>query len=468
MDLIEDRAVVDPRTAEVIDRVALLPVEEVPGVVAAARQAFTTWSRIDPVRRSELLFGMADVLSARTEALKYEYSREHGKTPAEAGAELDRMVDTIEWFARATTDLLRPMPLPGREGFAGREVLVEPAGPVLAIVPWNFPAVVLARKLAPALAVGCSVVIKAPEETPSVARAIAAAAEEAGLPAAVVQVVFGAPSTVAALVRSPGIMHVSFTGSTRVGRLIAGMAADNLTPCTLELGGHAPAIVTADADLDLAAQTLVRTKFGSAGQSCGAPSRFLVERPVYAAFLERFCDLLPGFDFAGGTLGPLNSIARRDAVRELVVDAAARGATVLAGGVVPDTAGFYYPATVLSDVPSQARVMTEEPFGPIAPFRAYDTDEEAVALANSTDYALSAYVFGATSHAAGIARRLDAGGVSINVCPTAFPDAPLGGRHASGYGYEGGHQGLLAFGRLKIVQTSTAANTTPTIHEGNR
>lgn len=453
MDLIEDRVVVDPHTAQVIDRVALLPVEEVPGVVDAARQAFETWSRTDPARRCELLFGLAAALAARTKELRYEYSRQHGKTPAEAEVELDRMVDTIEWFARAATDLLRPMPLPGREGFAAREVLVEPAGPVLAILPWNFPAVVLARKLAPALAVGCSVVIKGPEETPSVARAIAAAVAEAGLPAGVVQVVFGAPSTVGALVRSPGIKHISFTGSTRVGRLIAGLAADNLTPCTLELGGHAPAIVTADSDLDLAAQALVRAKFGSTGQSCGAPSRFLVERPVYAAFLERFCGLLPGFDFADGTLGPVNSAARQDAVHELVVDAVTRGATVLAGGVVPDTAGFYYPATVLSGVPAQARVMAEEPFGPIAPFRAYDTDDDAVAAANSTDYALSAYVFGATSHAAEIARRLDAGGVSINVCPTAFPDAPLGGRHASGYGYEGGDQGFLAFGRLKVMQT---------------
>jgi succinate-semialdehyde dehydrogenase / glutarate-semialdehyde dehydrogenase len=269
------------------------------------------------------------------------------------------------------------------------------------------------------------------------------------------QLVFTGPAESQALVGRPEFRHVTFTGSTRVGRLVAAEAAVVPTACTLELGGHAPAVVTAGADLDLAAARLAAAKFGSAGQSCGAPSRFIVARQVHDAFVDRLVASAPPLDREPGTaaaMGPLNNAARRAAVHELVVDAVARGAEVRIGGTVPNGPGCYYPATVLTGVHPRSRVMTEEPFGPVAPVCAYDDDEHAIELANATDYALSAYVFGDTDHAMALGRRLNAGSVSVNSAPGAAPDAPLGGRQASGYGYGGGEQGLLAFTRLKISQ----------------
>lgn len=326
---------------------------------------------------------------------------------------------------------------------------------MLAIVPWNFPAVVLARKLGPALVMGCTVAVKGPEQTPRLMAGFAAAADRAGLPPGVMQIVAADPARTQALVERREFRHVTFTGSSRVGRLVAAAAAANLTPCTLELGGHAPAIVMADADLDLAATRLAAAKFGSAGQSCGAPSRFLVARRVYQPFVRRLVAAAPGLDNEpGGRMGPLQNEQRRTAVHSLVVDAVSRGARLELGGVPSAPPGWYYPATVLTDVPEDARIMSEEPFGPVAPVLPYEDEEQAVALANGTTYALSGYVFGGTRRASSIADRLNAGSVCVNSAPGAAPDAPLGGRDASGYGYEGGVEGLLAFTRLKIRQAS--------------
>lgn len=440
--------VVDPSTGQVVDTVTLLDADGVRDVVDAAVDAFSTWSRTPVAERRRLVLDMATALARDTPRLAIEYSRQHGKLVTEARTELDRAVDTIKWAAVTAEHLVRPRSLPDRPGLEGRAVLVEPAGPVLAFVPWNFAAVIASRKVASALAMGCSVIIKGPEETPCVARAFVRAAAEAGVPPGAVQSVFAEPSVVAQLVCSPEVRQVTFTGSARVGRIIAALAAENLTPCVLELGGHAPVIVTADADICLATDTLVAAKFGSTGQSCGSPSRFLVQQPVYEEFLDRFCLLADD-----RAMGPLNSAARRVHVHELVLDAEERGATIRCGGQLPETPGFHYPATVLADVPPRARVLAEEPFGPVAPVLAYHDENDAIRVANDNDYALSAYVFGEPHHAAELAARIDAGSVTINAVPTAFPDAPLGGRRNSGYGYEGGEEGMLAFGRLKILQT---------------
>ncbi|MFG2556971.1 aldehyde dehydrogenase family protein [Streptomyces sp. NPDC048581] len=445
-------AVVDPRTGRCIGEVPLLSAEDVPRVARTAAAAAPGWAGTTVDQRAQKIRHLADVLARRLPELAPRFSQEHGKTPAEAMAELQRAVETLRWSADAALEVTRPIALPERAGVA-REVVVDAAGPVLAIVPWNFPAVVLARKLGPALAMGCSVVVKGPEETPCVAAAVARAAAEAGLPDGLVQVVHAAPAEAEALVRRPEFRRVSFTGSTAVGRLVAAAAAEQLTTCVLELGGHAPVIVTEDADVEAAADALTIAKFGSTGQSCGAPSRFIVHEQVVDAFVRRLVRCAPAPDSEpGGTMGPLNSARRRDAVHALVEDAVRGGARLLLGGRVPGTAGFHYPATVLGDVPPQARILHEEPFGPVAPVVPYRDDAEAVALANSTAYALSAYVYGETAHARELARRLDAGSVGVNCSPGAAPDAPLGGRGASGYGYEGGVQGLLSFGALKVVQ----------------
>lgn len=448
---------VDPRTERLLGEVPLLPSEGVDGVARRSSDAFRRWADVAVGERCERVREIARLLERSIPEVAAAFSREHGKTGAEAATELARAVDTLRWSAEEAGRVTSPTPLPERVGTA-REVLVDPAGPVLAIVPWNFPAVVLARKLGPALAMGCSVVVKAADETPSVTEAFAMAARRAGLPEGTVQVVHAAPEVADALVRRREFASISFTGSTRVGRSVAAAAALTPTPCILELGGHAPAIVTADADLDTAVPALVAAKFGSTGQSCGAPSRFLVDRKVHEEFVERFTALAPACDYeqdgAGraGTMGPLNNARQRTRVHELVVDARNRGARVRLGGRLPEVVGYYYPATVLTDVPADARILREEPFGPLAPVIAYDEDRQAVELANDGDYALSAYVFGEHDHARRLGGALDAGAVSVNFAAGAVPDAPLGGRRASGYGYEGGTAGLLAFGRLKTLQ----------------
>ncbi|MEV6766734.1 aldehyde dehydrogenase family protein [Streptomyces sp. NPDC051105] len=450
--------VVDPRTGEPLGAVPWLAPDQTPAVAAAALEAAGAWADTAVGERCRLILRMADLLEERLPAVAAAFSREQGKSEAEAAAELIRAVDTLRWSAGEAARLTVPAALPERAGTV-REVRVEPAGPVLAIVPWNFPAVVLARKLGPALAMGCPVVVKAADETPSVTDAFRTAASRAGLPEGVLQMVHTGPDGAQALVRRPEFGVVSFTGSTRVGRLVAAAAAGTLTPCVLELGGHAPAIVTADADLDLAASALAAAKFGSAGQSCGAPSRFIVDRAIHDAFVERFMEQAPLCDYerdgAGrpGTMGPLNNPRRQAEVHALVTDATDRGARLRLGGRVPQTPGFYYPATVLTELHTRSRVLREEPFGPVAPVIPYDGDHEAIALANDCDYALSAYVFGDPNHADRLSRALNAGSVSVNLASGAAPDAPLGGRGISGYGYEGGEPGMLAFGRLKAVQS---------------
>ncbi|MFI5674074.1 aldehyde dehydrogenase family protein [Streptomyces cellulosae] len=448
---------VDPRTERLLGETPLLPPSGVDRVARVAAAAFRRWADVTVGERCYRVREMACLLEESIPEVATAFSREHGKTEAEAAMEVARAVDTLRWSADEAERATAATPLPERAGMV-REVLVDPAGPVLAIVPWNFPAVVLARKLGPALVMGCSVVVKAADETPSVTDAFAVAARQAGLPEGTVQVVHAAPEVADALVRRREFGAVSFTGSARVGRLVAAGAASTSTPCVLELGGHAPVIVTADADLDAAVAALVAVKFSSAGQSCGAPSRFLVDRRVHAQFVERFTALAPACDYERdsggrpGTMGPLNNARRRAEVHKLVLDAVHRGARIRLGGRLPDTAGYYYPATVLTDVPVGARILKEEPFGPLAPVVAYDDDRQAVELANEGDYALAAYVFGEPDHARRLGVDVDAGSVSVNFAAGAVPDAPLGGRRTSGYGYEGGVPGLLAFGRLKTLQ----------------
>jgi succinate-semialdehyde dehydrogenase / glutarate-semialdehyde dehydrogenase len=452
------RPVIDPRTGTVLEQVCMLPPSGVAEVARTAATAWEPWAQTPLAQRCRLVAALADALAEMAPALAQEYSREQGKTVAEAGTELTRAQETLRWAAACAGRAGQAAALADRDGLT-RAVLVEPVGPVLAVVPWNFPAVVLARKLGPALVMGCTVAVKGPEQTPRLMAGFAAAAERTGLPAGVMQIVAADPAETRALVERPEFRHVTFTGSSRVGRLVATAAAANLTRCTLELGGHAPAIVMADADLDLASARLTAAKFGSAGQSCSAPSRFLVARSICEPFVRRLVAAAPvldnepaGTNRPAARMGPLQNGERQAAVHALVVDAVAGGARLRLGGVLPTTPGYYYPATVLTDVPEDARIMAQEPFGPVAPVLPYDDEEQAVALANSTTYALCAYVFGVTRHATSIAGRLNAGSVSINSAPGAAPDAPLGGRDASGYGYEGGTEGLLAFTSLKLRQ----------------
>lgn len=421
-----------------------------------AAEAAAAWAAVPLAERCAYVTEIARLLGARSPDVARRFSLESGKTVAEAETELDRAVETLHWSVAAAARVTAGAALPAKGNLA-RSVSVDPAGPVLAIVPTNFPAVVLARKAGPALVMGCPVVVKAPETTPAAVTAFAEAAEKAGLPAGVLQTVFTTAEGAGMLVRRPEFRVVSFTGSTRTGRLVAAGAAETLAACVLELGGHAPAIVAADADLDAAVAGLTASKFGTAGQSCAAPSRFLVDGRVLEEFTGRLVAAVPRLDCehdaAGraGTMGPLHTPGHRDRVHELVADAVARGARARTGGSLPPGPGFYYPATVLTDVPADARVLAEEPFGPVAPVVGFTGEENALALANSTAYGLGAFLFGEQERMLRLASRVNAGRVSVNCATGADAESPLSGRGDSGHGYEGGDQGLLAFGRLKAV-----------------
>ncbi|MFG2063468.1 aldehyde dehydrogenase family protein [Micromonospora sp. NPDC048871] len=445
-------AVHDPRTGEVVGHIPLLTSHDVPEIAHRATAALPGWSAVPVDTRCAILTELARLIAARPAHLGTRFALETGKTLAQAEAELDRAAATFGWTAAAATEATAGRTISGGDGLH-RQVLVDPVGPVLAILASNFPAVILARKLAPALAMGCTVVVKAPETTPSVVREIADLAAKAGLPADVLQVVFTDPVGSAALVARPEFPLITFTGSHRTGQLVAAEAAGRLADCVLELGGHAPAILLDDADLATAVPALVSSKFSSAGQSCAAPSRFLVHERIHAEFVDRFSAAVPDLDHRpGGTMGPLHTEARRDEVHTLVRDAVERGATVITGGRVPPGPGWYYPATVLTDVPAESRLLHEEPFGPIAPVLSFTDEDQAVATANGTPFGLGAFVFGDQARATALARRLNVGRVSVNCATGADPMSPLSGRGLSGYGYEGGLEGLAAFGRLKVIQ----------------
>jgi succinate-semialdehyde dehydrogenase/glutarate-semialdehyde dehydrogenase len=331
-------------------------------------------------------------------------------------------------------------------------VIHEPIGPVAAFTPWNFPAGSPMRKLAAALGAGCSIVIKASEETPGTACALVHCFEDAGVPAGVVNLVFGVPTEISEkLIASPITRLVAFTGSIPVGKHLAGLAAAVMKPTLMELGGHAPVIVCADANPVAAARATAGSKYVNAGQVCTSPSRMIVHKSIYDAYVEALVAASSAVKVGNGLeedvkMGPLANPRRLEAVKALVADARERGASVLCGGEPLDGPGWFYPPTVLTDVPLEAKLMNDEPFGPLAPVVVFSDLDEALALANSLPYGLAAYSF---TESAATAERLkhglEAGILSINHCGGSVPEAPSGGVKESGYGREGGAEGLDAY-----------------------
>ncbi|MES1150494.1 MAG: aldehyde dehydrogenase family protein, partial [Dongia sp.] len=385
---------------------------------------------------------------------------EQGKTLAESRGELTRAVETFLWNGEEAPRIEGTV-VAGRMPGSTRRRVAAPLGVVAAFAAWNFPAVLAARKLGAALAAGCTVVLKAAEEAPYTAAAIVACLDEAGLPKGVVNLVFGDPPAVAKrLLASPIVRKVTFTGSTRVGKELAGLAAPDLKRCTFELGGHAPVILCADGDVDAAVTATIPFKFTSAGQSCIAPSRFYVHRSRYLEFTEKFTAVAKGLRTGDGLepdtrMGPVANSRRLQAMSRYTEDAKAHGAAILCGGEGLNRAGFFWQPTVLADVPDAAAVMNEEPFGPVAPMAAFDDLDEAIHRANRLPYGFAAYGFTADLRAAErLTDRLEAGNIGINqMCPS-LPDMPIGGLRDSGYGYEGGREGIEAFLHFKLVSTT--------------
>ena len=439
--------VLNPATEDVLAEVPLATTGDLDRAVEAAVAGFRTWRAMPIARRVAILHDAADRLTAKAGHVGRVMTLEQGKPLKEARGEVLRVADTLRWDADdARRAYGRIIPSADDTVLSVRQ---EPVGPVAAFTPWNFPAGSPMRKIAAALSAGCSIVIKASEETPGTACEIVRCFDEAGVPAGVLNLVFGEPAEVSAhLIASPDMRLVAFTGSIPVGKLLAAAAGSRMKPCLMELGGHAPVIVCADADPVAAARKAAFAKFINAGQVCTSPSRFLVHESLYDTFVAEFVTAADavvvgdGLD-EGVTMGPMANPRRVKAMEELVTDAVSRGAKVLRGGERLERAGFFFAPTVLTGVAPDSRVMQEEPFGPIAPIVPFADLDDALRVANSLPYGLAAYGFTRSSKTAEkLIRGFEAGILSINHCGGSVHEAPSGGVKSSGYGREGGPEGL--------------------------
>jgi succinate-semialdehyde dehydrogenase/glutarate-semialdehyde dehydrogenase len=442
--------VINPATEEVLGRVPFAEPADVDRAITAAAGAFPGWRDAGPDFRSQILLKTSALLHQRADEIGRVMTREEGKALKEAVGEVHRAATLLQWDTEEGRRAYGRI-IPSGPGEI-LSVRVGPVGPVGAFIPWNFPAGGPMRKIAAALAAGNTIVIKPSEEVPGTVFLIAKAFEEAGLPPGVLNVIFGVPDEISRRVISdPRIRFIAFTGSIPVGKHLAGLAAAQMKPAMMELGGHAPVIVAPDADPVAAARSAVRAKVVNAGQVCTSPSRFLVHRsvlePFTAAFVEAIKNVTVGNGLDDGVqMGPMLDERRRVAVHKLVQQAADRGATILTGGEPLPGRGYFFPPTVLTDVPADAEILHEEPFGPVAPIIAIGSVEEGLQIANSLPYGLAAY--GYTDSAATAEQLIagfEAGILSINHCGGSIPNAPSGGVKESGYGKEGGHEGLNGY-----------------------
>ncbi|EMH2843966.1 NAD-dependent succinate-semialdehyde dehydrogenase [Escherichia coli] len=441
-------AVINPATEATIGRLPLATAADLERALSATRSGFDIWRRTVPAERARIMKNAAALMRERAEHIASLMTLEEGKPLAESRDEVLRAADYFEWFAEEARRIDGRVVPSNRPGVL-QLVKKEPIGPVAAFTPWNFPAITPARKLSAALAAGCSVILKPGEESPATALALARCLDDAGLPEGVLQIVFGVPDQVSAtLIASPVIRKVAFTGSVLVGRLLSERAAAGVKPITLELGGHGPVLVFADADIDAAATGGAANRFRGTGQICISSTRFLIQRVVYTQFVERFVSateqLIIGDGIAEGTqVGPLANIRQLEKMESLIADAVALGAKVLTGGKRLNRPGFFFEPTVLTDVPMEARIMHEEPFGPIAVMRPFDALEDGLAEANRLPYALSAYAFTRDARTVlDVGDGLEAGMIGINQYRMVATELPFGGMKESGHGSEGGREGL--------------------------
>ncbi|MFO1218211.1 MAG: NAD-dependent succinate-semialdehyde dehydrogenase [Burkholderiaceae bacterium] len=452
------RPVINPADETVIGELPLVGVAELRQAADVAREGFRVWRSRSALERAQVLRRAAELMRQRADAIAQALTREQGKPIAEAKREVTLSADIIDFQADEARRLYGRTVPPRVEGILSHTVLRQPLGPVAAFTAWNFPVNLASRKLGSALAAGCSVVLKAAEEAPGSVVALVHCLLDAGLPAEALQLVFGDPPTVAAtLIEHPAIRKVSITGSVAVGRQLAEACARHGKRFTGELGGHAPVIVCADAALGPVLKLSVPAKFRNAGQVCASPIRFFVHASLYERFVREFVAaaqalrLGPGSD-AATQMGPLAHARRLDDMARFVSDAREQGARVLCGGQRAPRKGWFFEPTVIVDAPPQSRVMTVEPFGPIAVIAPFDSLDDAIARANELPYALGAYAFTrdlATAHHLG--EQIEAGMVGINHYGVSQPELPFGGWKDSGTGQEMGPEGLLPYTELKTI-----------------
>jgi succinate-semialdehyde dehydrogenase / glutarate-semialdehyde dehydrogenase len=399
----------------------------------------------------------ADLLRQRVDAIAPLMTIEQGKPIAEAKGEALAGADVIDWFAEEARRAYGRV-IPARAEGVYQLVVKEPVGPVAAFTPWNFPINQVVRKLSAALAAGCSIIVKAPEETPASPAELIRCFADAGVPAGVINLVYGVPAEISEyLIPHPVIRKVSFTGSTAVGKQLAALAGTHMKRVTMELGGHAPSIVFDDADVDLASKLLAANKHRNAGQVCIAPTRFLVQEKVYDDFVDRFTAHAKAVKVGDGLdkdtrMGPMANPRRIAAMEAFIADAVQKGARLRTGGHRIGNKGNFFEPTVLTEVPKDARVMNEEPFGPLAVISPFVSFDEVVEEANRLPYGLAAYAYTRSAKtAAAIAASVETGMISINHHGLALPEVPFGGVKDSGYGSEGGSEAIEAYLNTKFV-----------------
>jgi succinate-semialdehyde dehydrogenase / glutarate-semialdehyde dehydrogenase len=450
-------AVINPATGAEIGRVAHAGIPDLDRALAAANNGFAVWRNTPAIERAKLMRGAAGLLRERADAIATMMSQEQGKPLAEAKAETLSAADIIEWFADESRRVYGRI-VPPRNMAVQNLVLKEPVGPVAAFTPWNFPINQVVRKVCAALATGCSIIVKAPEETPASPAALMKAFADAGVPAGVIGLVYGSPAEISSyLIPHPVIRKITFTGSTPVGKQLAAMAGQHMKRVTMELGGHAPVIVAEDANIEQAVKAAGAAKFRNAGQVCISPTRFLVHNAIRTEFeralVAQTQKLKVGEGLAEGTtMGPLANPRRLAAMQQITEDAVKRGARVATGGERIGSSGNYFAPTVLTEVPLDAMVFNQEPFGPMAAVRGFDTLDEAIAESNRLPFGLASYAYTrslATAHA--LSQRLEVGMLWINQPAIAVPEMPFGGVKDSGYGSEGGPEALEAYLATKTV-----------------
>ena len=449
--------VMNPATGKQIGTLAHAERPDLDRALEAASKGFAAWRRISAFERSKVMRKAANLMRERLDTIATYMTMEQGKTLAEAKAEILHGADTIDWFAEEARRAYGRV-IPARAEGVYQLVVKEPVGPVAAFTPWNFLINQIVRKLSAALAAGCSIIIKAPEETPASPAELIRAFADAGVPAGVVNLVYGVPAEISTyLIPHPVIRKISFTGSTVVGKQLAALAGAHMKRMTMELGGHAPVIVFDDADVEVAAKTMVASKFRNAGQVCVSPTRFLVQEGIYGKFVEKFVDATRALKVGNGleassTMGSLANPRRSRAMQANVEDATRHGGKVRTGGHRIGDEGNFFEPTVITEVPNDAQPMNVEPFGPMAMINPFKTFDDAVKEANRLPFGLAAYAWTRSAKTANaIASSVETGMITINHLGLALPEVPFGGVKDSGYGSEGGSEAIEPYLNPKFV-----------------
>ncbi|MBN06640.1 MAG: NAD-dependent succinate-semialdehyde dehydrogenase [Rhodospirillaceae bacterium] len=449
--------IIDPATEEEIGQLSCATKPDLDIALDAAQRGFETWREVSAFDRYRLMRKAAQLLRERRKDLAWLMTKEQGKPLAQAELEIAAGADVVEWFAEEARRLYGKV-IPSRHTSITQMSIKLPVGPVAAFTPWNFPVNQVVRKLSAALASGCSIIVKGPEETPASPAGLIQAFVDAGVPDGVIGLVYGDPAQISEyLIPHPIIRKISFTGSTPVGKHLASLAGQHMKRATMELGGHAPVLVFDDADIEKTIRAMVPSKIRNAGQVCISPTRFLVQEKTSDKFIEDYTAAMKKVTVGNGLeevteMGPLANDRRIPAIEEMIVDAQSRGASLQTGGERIGNKGYFFEPTVMSDVPTDAMVMNQEPFGPIAIINRFKTEDEAVKEANRLPYGLAAYAF--TNSAEKIQRlgkNIESGMLAINHVGLGLPEVPFGGIQDSGYGTEGGSDAVEAYLETRLV-----------------